>query len=551
MAAFPSSTCFDTVSCIFTSPRRPLSVPPDLQLLPFIFSNTLKTAFHHRIALADTCTAQSLTFLQLRRHIRSVAGALSFLGIKQHDVVLIVSPNSIQFPVVFLAIISLGAIATLANPLNTPNDIFKQATHSHAKLIITVPKVSRTLHHSTLPILLIDSAPSPASPIAYPQSLKLLSEVLKQSAQHTPPSIHIQQTDPAALLYTSGTTGASKAAIISHKNFIAAALQVKLADDTCNVGTGNRTFLCCVPMFHAFGLSVISMAQLHMGNTIITMPKYNIHDMLDAIYTYRVTHLPVVPPIMVALAKHDALRNYDLSSVIEVVCGAGRVNDETMAEVSRRIPSAVIRLDYGMTETSGRIAVTTCDEPTERNASSVGPLVSGMEAIVVDPSSNKRLSLNEQGELWVRGPNIIQGYLYSQEATAATIDKDGWLHTGDLVYIDNEGDLHVVGRLKELIKYKGLQVAPMELEMLLMTHPQIIDAAVVPFPHECAGEIPLACVIRAPGSSLEELDVIQFVEAQVAPYKKIRMVKFVEELPKTASGKVTRHKLMQQAMSKL
>ncbi|KAI5079583.1 hypothetical protein GOP47_0005062 [Adiantum capillus-veneris] len=547
--------CFDVAASIYSSPHPLLSIPPDLNILSFIFSITSAPTFNHRIAIADSSTAQSLTFLQLRRHIQYVARAFSFLGIRQQDVILMVLPNSTHFPVIFFAIISLGAIATCANPVSTPTEIIKQATDSNAKLLITLPTLAARLQsHVHMPMLVVDeTTSSKALPASASKSESLqLSQILKQSSRHLTPSIRIQQTNPAVLLYTSGTTGASKGALISHKNLISAALQVRLAAGECYEGAGGQCFLCCVPMFHCFGMSVIMVAQLHMGNTIITMPKYSIDDMLDAIEAYQVTHLPVVPPIMVALAKHESATRSRLSSLIEVVCGAGRVSDKAMDEVLQRLQSnAYVRLDYGMTEASGRIAITACKRLTEAKVGFVGSLTSGMEALVVDPSSKKRLPPNEQGELWVRGSNVIQGYFRNEEATAATISQDGWLYTGDLVYFDNDGGLHIVGRLKDLIKCKGFQVAPTELETILLTHPAITDAAVVGFPDEYAGEIPVAFIVQAQGSLLKESDVISFVEAKVAPYKRIRQVRFVKTLPKTASGKVMRHKLMHQATSKL
>lgn len=475
--------------------------------------------------------------------MHTTARCLSFLGIKQHDVVMVVSPNSVDFPVAFFAIISLGAVATTVNPRNTSIDILKQAKDSTAKLILTVPELAEKVSHSGLPIMLINGEPlQKGNP-----SVKLLSEVMKHASAHQIPPIKIHQTDPAAVMYTSGTSGVSKGAILSHRNFIAAALQVNLDAETHQ--ETNLTFLCCVPMFHVYGLCVILFGQLQKGNTIITMPKFDLIHMLEAVQAYHITNLPLVPPIMVALTKENVITKYDLSSVIEMTCTAAPVSKETLEEVYQRLKIPDIRQGYGMTEASGRISIAILK--TIKNYATVGPLVSGMEAVVVDPNSGKRLPPNKQGELWVRGPNIMQGYLNNEEATASVLDEDGWLHTGDLVYIDDEGKLFIVGRLKELIKYKGLQVAPAELEALLLTHFEIIDAAVVPAPDDYAGEVPLAYVVRSAGSSLREHDVIQFVKAQVAPYKKVQKVKFVDKIPKTSSGKILRRELIQQAISRL
>eukprot|EP00250_Pteridium_aquilinum_P019789 c24572_g1_i2 orf=75-1721(+) len=547
--ATSASSCFDPSSFIFTSPRAPIHIPPHLDMVSCLFSLTSSRRYHHRLAIADASTGQALTFLQLRQHIYSAARALSFLGIRQHDVVLILSPNSVHFPVLFFAIISLGAIATTVNPVCVPSEIHKQMKDSKSKLILTVPELAEKFVDSALPVVLIDGCePNPSPNLKHNPSKKLLSEVVKQAAQHRVPHVKINQTDPAALLYSSGTTGVSKGVVLSHRNFIAAALQVNLDQDLYE--ETDLTYLCIIPMFHVYGLSVIVFGQLQKGNTLITMPKFDFMLMLRAIQTYRITNLLVVPPIIIAMAKQEAVKQFDLSSVIEVTSGAAPVGKESLEEVYQRLKVPDIRQGYGMTETAAVVSVGTL-KTAKRNYATVGPLVSGMEAVVVDTSSGKRLPPNKQGELWVRGPNIMQGYLNNPEATASTLDGDGWLHTGDLGHFDDEGNLYITDRLKELIKYKGLQVAPAELEALLLTHSEIVDAAVVPCPDDDAGEVPLACVVRSPGSSLGEQDVIQFVAAQVAPYKKIRKVKFIEAIPKSTSGKILRRELTQSSLSKL
>ncbi|KAI5079573.1 hypothetical protein GOP47_0005052 [Adiantum capillus-veneris] len=466
-----ATSCFDPNSFIYSSPRGPIHIPPD----PDMFHN----------------------------HIRSVARGLSSLGVRQHDVVLILSPNSVYFPVLFFAVISLGAVVTTVNPLCTPGEILKQIKDSKSKLVFTVPELAGKVENTALPVIYIDDCEPKSNPdFNQERHLKLLSEVIKMNFD---PDFH-QETD--------------------------------------------LTFLCIIPMFHVFGLSIVVYGQLLRGNTLITMPKFDFTLMLESIQKYRITNLPLVPPIMIALAKQDAVLRYDLSSVIEMVSGAAPVGKETLEEVYQRLKVPDLRQGYGMTETTGIVSVAIL-KTDKKNYATVGPLVSGMEAVVVDPSSGRRLPPNKQGELWVRGPNIMQSYLNNPEATALTLDGDGWLHTGDLGYIDDEGNLYIMDRLKELIKYKGLQVAPAELEALLLTHSEIVDAAVVPLPDNDAGEVPLAYVVRASGSSLSEQDVIRFVAAQVAPYKKVRGVKFIEAIPKSSAGKILRRELTQKLPSKL
>ncbi|KAH7425924.1 hypothetical protein KP509_11G077600 [Ceratopteris richardii] len=541
--------CFDSRSFIFTSPRGPIHLPVDIDMVSFLLVNTSARGYHQRLAVVDALSGQSFTYLELHHHIRSVARAISALGIRQHDVVLILSPNSIFFPVLFFAVISLGAVVTTVNPLYTRGEIGKQAKNSNTKLILTVPELAEKVMNLGLPVILIDGVESVSNPdTSCRNPTRMLSEVIAAGSQHRVPSVKINQTDTAALLYSSGTTGVSKGVVLTHMNFIAACLQINYDSDVHQ--ETDLTFLCIIPMFHVFGLSIIVYGQMQRGNTIITMPKFDFVLMLQSIQKYRITNLPLVPPIMLALAKQEVVKKYDLSSVIEMVSGAAPVGKETLEEIYQRLKVPDLRQGYGMTETTGIISVAIL-KVQKQNYATVGPLICGMEAVIVDPSSGKRQPPNQQGEIWVRGPNVMKGYLNNPEATASTIDGDGWLHTGDLGYIDDEGNVYIMDRLKELIKFKGLQVPPAELEALLVTHSEIVDAAVVPLPDEDAGEVPLAYVVRAQGSSLNEQDVIQFVAAQVAPYKKVRAVKFIDAIPKSTAGKILRRELTQHLVSKL
>ncbi|KAH7425925.1 hypothetical protein KP509_11G077700 [Ceratopteris richardii] len=541
--------CFDSQSFIFTSPRGPLHVPADIDLVSFLLLNTSPRRYHQRLAIVDALSSQSFTYLEFHHHVRSVARAISSLGIRQHEVVLILSPNSIFFPVLFLAVTSLGAVVTTANPLSTRAEIGKQAKDCKTKLILTAPELSEKVMNLGLPVILIDGVKSVANPDANGRnSTRMLSDVIKEGSEHRMPSIKINQTDTAALLYSSGTTGVSKGVVLTHMNFIASCLQLNYDRDLHQ--ENDLTFLCILPMFHAFGLIIIIYAQMQCGNTIVTMPQFDFVLMLQAIEKYRITTLFLVPPIILGLAKQEIVKKYDLSSVTEISSGAAPIGKETFVQIHQRLKIPDLRQGYGMTETAGIISAGLLKEE-KKNYATVGPLVSGMEAVIVDPNSGRRQPPNKQGEIWLRGPNVMKGYLNNPEATASTLDGDGWLHTGDVGYIDDEANVYIVDRLKELIKFKGLQVAPAELEALLVTHSEIVDAAVVPLPDEVAGEVPLAYVVRARGSSLNEQSIIRFVAAQVAPYKKVRAVKFIDAIPKSSSGKILRRELIQSLVSKL
>jgi acyl-CoA synthetase (AMP-forming)/AMP-acid ligase II len=267
---------------------------------------------------------------------------------------------------------------------------------------------------------------------------------------------------------------------------------------------------------------------------------------LELIQKHRVTRANLVPPIMLGLAKHPAVDKYDLSSLKEVLSGAAPLGEDLAEAVVRRLGCNVLQ-GYGLTETSPVTHV--CPNfPGMIKRASVGPPLPNTEVMVVDTMTNEPLGPNQQGEIWMRGPQVMKGYLNNPDATAATLDEAGWLHTGDIGYADDDGYFYIVDRVKELIKYKGFQVAPAELEALLLSHPAIADAAVVPSPDEEAGEVPKAFLVLKGEVTAEE--IMAWVAERVAPHKKIRRVEFVNQVPKSLSGKILRRILVEQERAK-
>ena len=275
------------------------------------------------------------------------------------------------------------------------------------------------------------------------------------------------------------------------------------------------------------------------GVTVITLPRFDLVAALELIQEKRVTRLYAVPPIVLALAKQPIVDNYDLSSLRQVVSGAAPLGGEVAEEAAARINCEVVQA-YGMTELS---PVSHATPAGEYRSGTSGFTVSNTDCRFVDPETGEDVDVGAEGELWVKGPQVMKGYLNNPEATAATIDPDGWLHTGDIATIDADGHVSIVDRVKELIKYKGFQVPPAELEALLLTHPAIGDAAVIGIPDQEAGELPKAFIVLKPGQSLTDTDVMEFVGEHVASYKRIRIVEFTEEIPKSASGKILRRLL--------
>jgi acyl-CoA synthetase (AMP-forming)/AMP-acid ligase II len=278
------------------------------------------------------------------------------------------------------------------------------------------------------------------------------------------------------------------------------------------------------------------------------MPRFELEQFLELVQKHKVTRVNLVPPILVGLANHPIVDKYDLSSLIELFSGAAPLGKELANEVKHRIGCRVVQ-GYGLTETSPVTHVYNLTLTETDKLSSVGPAIPNTEVMVVDVKTGQPLGRNENGEIWIRGPQVMKGYLNNPDATDATLDEDGWLHTGDIGYVDEDGFFYIVDRLKELIKYKGYQVAPAELEALLLSHPAIADVAVIPSPDEEAGEVPKAFVVLKAEATPEA--IMDWVAERVSPQKKVRRVEFVDSVPKSLSGKILRRVLVEQERAKM
>jgi 4-coumarate--CoA ligase len=296
--------------------------------------------------------------------------------------------------------------------------------------------------------------------------------------------------------------------------------------------------LAALPFFHIYGMQVLMNGLLANGVTVITMARFDLPAALGLIQDKKVTQFFAVPPMVLALAKHPIIDQFDLSSLKLVFSGAAPLGADLAKEAADRIGCDVVQ-GYGMTELS---PVSHATPAGQSKPGSVGITVSNTECRIVD-ADGKEQGVGGEGELWIRGPQVMQGYFGNESATDATIDAEGWLHTGDVGRFDEDGHLYIVDRVKELIKYKGFQVPPAELEALLITHPDVADVAVIGVPDDEAGELPKAFIVRREGSSVSETDLQDFVKEKVASYKQVRQVAFVDEIPKSASGKILRRML--------
>jgi acyl-CoA synthetase (AMP-forming)/AMP-acid ligase II len=500
---------------------------PDVPLTPLVLRRSAELA--DKPALIDGPTGRVLSYGALAGAIDRAAAGLARRGFRKGDVFAIYSPNLPEYAVAFHAVATLGGVVTTANPLLTADELAEQLRDAGATMLLTVPphleKARAAAEQAHVDEVFVLGDAEGATPFA---------ALLREDGQA--PSVSIDpREDLVALPYSSGTTGLPKGVMLTHHNLVANVCQIEVAD-----GMAERdTLIGILPFFHIYGLVVIMNKALHAGATVVTMPRFELEPFLQLMQDHRVTRGYLVPPIVLALAKHPLVDNYDLSALELILSGAAPLSANVAQACAERLGCRV-KQGYGLTETSPVTHVT----PDDRiKPGSIGPCVPNTECLVVDAASGAKLAPGEQGELWIRGPQVMRGYLNQPDATAATIDAEGWLHTGDIGYVDEDGYFYITDRLKELIKYKGFQVAPAELEAVLLTHPAVADAAVIPIADEEAGEVPKAFVVLEGEATAE--DILDFVAERVAPYKRIRELEVVEQIPKSPSGKILRRVLVE------
>ncbi|MBM6404808.1 AMP-binding protein [Phycicoccus sp. CSK15P-2] len=499
---------------------------PDLDLPPTpLHRLALDAGEAGRVAVTADADGSTYTYEELRHRVGRVVAGLEQTGFGPGDVLALSAANSPDHVVAYLAALAAGGAVLHLNPLDLPDDHVRQVRAVGVRALVTDSDETALYCASDAQAGDVFTTGRPAGPWA------TLDELAERGGDPSP-GVPADPGALASIMFSSGTSGHPKAVALTHGNLVAATLQtvhgIPLDPD--------ESTLAVAPFHHAFGLVMVLCATLAQGATVVTMPRFDPARYLSAVQEHGVTRLYVVPTIVSLLARSPLVDEYDMSSVRRIVCG-GAALEPGLARRCRERLGCGLAQGYGMTEAMMSVMQRDFGSAT----ASVGLPSAGVSVRVVDPTTERELPDGAVGEVRILGPHVTAGYLGDPDATAAAFDADGYLRTGDLGRVDEHGTLTIGDRLKEVIKYKGQQVSPTELEQILLTHPQVLDAAVVGVPDEEASEVPKAYVVSA--DPLDAAEVLEFVNTRVAPYKKVRRFEQIDEIPKTPVGKIARQRL--------
>jgi long-chain acyl-CoA synthetase len=482
--------------------------------------------------IAFSSGSQNLSYAELDMQSGRLAAGLRELGVKSGDRVMLFLPNSLEFVIAYYGILKTGGTITPANPLYKADDLKHQLNDSGAAAIVTNENAYATVREirdeTGLKAVILADAEGVRGTVS-------LGEILNR---HSPavPGLNIKpKEDTAVIAYTGGTTGLPKGVLLTHYNLVANAIQ-----NSVWLGWSSKDIIIgLLPFYHSWGGCTCVNSPIFSGARVVILPRFDAEELLRTIEKERATVLYGAASLFTMLVSHPAISKYDISSLKYVKAGAMPIPNE-IKERWEQITGVSMILGYGLSEASPE----THDSPPGRvKPGTIGIPITGTDARILDEQTGEtELPPGKVGELVVRGPQVMKGYLNLAEDTAEVL-RDGWLYTGDLAVMDDEGYFQIVDRKKETIKYKGYTIAPAEIEGVLYQHPVVKECAVVGRPDRLAGEVPKAYVVLKDGCTLSEDELIRFCEQRVAPYKKIREVEFIEEVPKTPVGKILRRVL--------
>lgn len=542
-------------------PRVPRTIAYPDDCLPFFLQ---KNASNFPNIVATEFFGAKLTYAALWNQILSFANALNRLGLRPGDKVAIMLPNCPQAIIAYYATLWLGGVVVTTNPLYVEREMEFQWADAEATYAIVLdhlyPKVERVLPglkiqkvivtsiKDYLPRLLKLLYPLKARQkklfTAVPYSDRVLS--FSQLVRRTSPEPLPFAGNPdgiAALQYTGGTTGTPKGVMLSHRNILANVLQ--LAAWVPDLRRGEERFLAILPFFHVFGMTVAMNLPLYMGCTTIVVPRFEVNEFLNLLKKSRPTLFPGVPSIFVAIVGAPQARSYDLSSIRLCITGSAPMPVEVLRRFEE-LTGCIILEGYGLSEASP----VTHANPIggQRKVGSIGIALPDTDCKVVDLDLGvEEKPCGEIGELLVRGPQVMQGYWKLPQESVNTL-REGWLYTGDIARIDEDGYVFIVDRKKDMIISSGYNVYPREIDEVLYEHPKVLDAVAIGVPDPYRGETVKAYVVLKPGESVSEEEIIQFSKARLAAYKVPRLVEFRQSLPKSMVGKVFRKELRQEVL---